>query len=122
MTDRNSALTEHGYHRLSIKAVVPETSDASSYVLDVPAELADTFEYRPGQFCTFRFRINDEEVVRSYSMSSSPSTDHDLTVTVKRVDGGLVSNWMLDHLSNGDEVELTKPAGVFCPQESETPA
>ncbi len=54
--------------------------------------------YRPGQFCTFRFRIDGDEVVRSYSMSSAPETDDDLAVTVKRVDGGLVSNWMLDHL------------------------
>ena len=44
-----------------------------------------------------------------------------LTVTVKRVTGGLVSNWFLDHLHEGDVIEVTKPAGVFCPQESARP-
>ena len=34
---------------------------------------------------------------------------------------GCVSNWFLDNLSEGDTIELTKPAGVFCPQESERP-
>ena len=53
-------------------------------------------------------------------MSSAPETDDDLTVTVKRVAGGLVSNWFLDHLAEGDVVEVTKPAGVFCPQDSGT--
>ena len=47
-------------------------------------------------------------------MSSAPETDADLTVTVKRVPGGLVSNWLHDHVSEGDVLDSTKPAGVFC--------
>ena len=65
-----------------------ETHDASSFVLDVPAHLAETFRYRPGQFCTFRVHVDGQEQLRSYSMSSAPETDDDLTVTVKRVAGG----------------------------------
>ena len=42
-------------------------------------------------------------------------------MTVKRVAGGLVSNWFLDTVSEGSVLELTKPAGVFCPQETERP-
>jgi 3-ketosteroid 9alpha-monooxygenase subunit B len=37
------------------------------------------------------------------------------------VAGGLVSNWLLDNLADGDVLEVTKPAGVFCPQETERP-
>jgi 3-ketosteroid 9alpha-monooxygenase subunit B len=119
--DHDPVLRVHGYHQLRIKRVVRETEDARSFVLDVPSELAEIFRYRPGQFCTFRIRIGDDEQLRSYSMSSAPQTDSDLTVTVKRVVGGLVSNWMLDNLTDGDLLELTKPAGVFCPQETERP-
>ena len=54
-------------------------------------------------------------------MSSSPETDADLTVTVKRVAGGLVSNWLLDNVTTGDVVEATRPAGVFCPQPVRAP-
>jgi ferredoxin-NADP reductase len=90
-------------------------------VLDVPEHLADTFRYRPGQFCTFRVHVDGDEQLRSYSMSSAPATDGELTVTVKRVEGGLVSNWFLDNLSEGDTIELTKPAGVFCPRDSGRP-
>jgi ferredoxin-NADP reductase len=90
-------------------------------VLDVPDDLRETFRYRPGQFCTFRVRADGNEQLRSYSMSSSAETDNDLTVTVKRVAGGVVSNWFLDHVREGDVLEVTKPAGVFCPQATERP-
>ena len=121
MNDHDPVLRQHGYHSLRIARVVPETHDASSFVFDVPEDLAETFRYRPGQFCTFRVHVDGDEQLRSYSMSSAPATDSELTVTVKRVAGGLVSNWFLDNLSAGDTIELTKPAGVFCPQDSEVP-
>ena len=47
-------------------------------------------------------------------MSSAPEGDEPFTVTVKRVPGGVVSNWMIDHVAPGDTVEVTPPAGVFC--------
>jgi 3-ketosteroid 9alpha-monooxygenase subunit B len=121
VNDHDPVLRQHGYHSLRIARVVAETHDASSFVLDVPEELEAVFRYRPGQFCTFRVQIDGDEHLRSYSMSSAPATDDELTVTVKRVAGGLVSNWFLDNLSSGDTMQLTKPAGVFCPQESESP-
>jgi ferredoxin-NADP reductase len=117
MTDHSSVLHAHGYHKLRVKHVVRETHDASSFVLEVPDELAATFRYRPGQFCTFRVPVDGVAQVRSYSMSSTPQIDTDLTVTVKRVAGGLVSNWLLDHLRVGDVIEVTRPAGVFCAKE-----
>ena len=77
----------HGFHPLRVKRVVDETADTRSFVLDVPPELAATFNYRPGQFCTFRVRLGADEHFRCYSMSSAPDTDADLAVTVKRVPG-----------------------------------
>jgi ferredoxin-NADP reductase len=121
VSDQNPVLRDHGYHSLRIIRVVGETHDASSFVLDIPDDLTETFRYRPGQFCTFRVHIDGEEQLRSYSMSSAPALDDHLAVTVKRVTGGLVSNWFLDHLHVGDRIEVTKPAGVFCPQESARP-
>jgi ferredoxin-NADP reductase len=121
MSAHDPVLRDHGYHALRIKQIVRETHDASSFVLDVPPELEATFRYRPGQFCTFRVRVDGEEAFRSYSMSSAPETDADLAVTVKRVAGGLVSNWFLDTLSVGDPLEVTRPAGVFCPREADRP-
>ena len=79
------------------------------------------FAYEPGQFCTFRVHLGEDELLRCYSMSTAPETDDDLAVTVKRVPGGLVSNWFHDHVAEGDVLEVTRPAGVFCPRDGGRP-
>jgi 3-ketosteroid 9alpha-monooxygenase subunit B len=105
---------DHGFHPLRIARIVRETEEASSFVLEIPSDLEGSFAYRAGQFCTFRTRIDDRPRLRCYSMSSSPDTGDEFAVTVKRVPGGVVSNWMIDSLTPGDLVETTRPAGVFC--------
>jgi ferredoxin-NADP reductase len=104
-----------------VARVVAETADAASFVLDVPDELGDAFAYEAGQFCTFRVVVDGEPLLRCYSMSSAPAIDDELNVTVKRVPGGVVSNWLLDHVEAGTELEVTFPAGVFllAPDETE---
>jgi ferredoxin-NADP reductase len=109
---------DHGFHDLRVKAVVEETADTKSFVLDVPPDLGEAFRYRAGQFCTFR---GPDDLLRCYSMSSAPETDADLTVTVKRVPGGRVSNWFNDHVTAGDVLAVTRPAGVFAPASDERP-
>lgn len=101
------------YHSLRVNRVVAETADASSIVFDVPAPLSAAFAYRAGQFVTLRLDIGGERLFRSYSMSSSPATDTDLQVTVKRVPGGVVSNWLNDTLAAGDVIDVSVPAGAF---------
>jgi 3-ketosteroid 9alpha-monooxygenase subunit B len=112
-TSQPGAVRDHGFHPLRIRRVVRETAEAASFVLDVPAELRAVFGYEAGQFLTFRAHLRGEVHHRCYSMSSSPSVDDELQVTVKRVPGGLVSNWMIDSLGPGDVVEASVPAGVF---------
>jgi 3-ketosteroid 9alpha-monooxygenase subunit B len=111
---RRSGSRDHGFHALRVRRVVAETPEAVSVVLDVPAELQDAFGYDAGQFLTFRLTVDGRQHLRSYSMSSSPEVDDELAVTVKRVAGGVVSNWIADALSAGDTLESTCPAGVFC--------
>jgi ferredoxin-NADP reductase len=101
------------YHLLAVDDVVAETADARSFVLGIPPDLAETFRYRAGQFCTFRAEIGGEPVVRSYSMSSSPDVGDRFTVTVKRVAGGKMSSWMNDALRPGAQIEAMRPAGLF---------
>ena len=115
--DQSQALSTltgaHGFHRVPVKAVFDDTKDARTYLLDVPTDLREAFRYEPGQFCTFRVPIGGTDHLRSYSMSSAPGIDRDVAVTVKRVPGGLVSNWMYDHVHEGSVLQVTRPAGVF---------
>ena len=112
---------DHEYHPLAVVDVVDETADTKSFVLEVPDALAATFAYAAGQFCTFRALIGGEPVVRCYSMSSSPDVGDPLTTTVKRVDGGRMSNWMNDALVAGDTIDVMSPAGLFVLHPSDAP-
>lgn len=109
------------YHSLTVAEVIDETADTRSFVLDVPPPLDPVFAYTAGQFCTFRATIDGEPVVRCYSMSSSPDTGDPFTVTVKRVPGGRMSNWMNETLAPGDAIEVMPPTGLFVLRDAATP-
>ncbi|WP_308257277.1 ferredoxin--NADP reductase [Pseudonocardia lacus] len=102
--------------RLRVREVVVETADARSVVLEVPPEHAERFRYAPGQFLTVRVPgSGGRTAARCYSLAGVPGLDEHLTVTVKRVAGGAVSNWICDNLRPGHELEALPPAGRFTP-------
>jgi 3-ketosteroid 9alpha-monooxygenase subunit B len=102
-------------HRLRVAEVIAETPDAHSLVLSLPPGLAAAFAYRPGQYLTVLVPRNGGKVARCYSLSSSPHTDADLKITVKRVRDGQASNWICDHIRAGGTLDLLPPAGEFTP-------
>lgn len=71
------------------------------------------FNFKPGQFITFKLDINGVKTYRSYTISSSPSRPFSLMVTIKKIAGGVVSNYLTESLNVGDEVTVTGPDGVF---------
>lgn len=100
------------FHALPVAEVVTETEDTVTVRFAVPSELGDTFTYAAGQYLTLRFVIDGQDVRRAYSMSSAPHENH-LAVSVKRVEGGLVSNHIADHLAAGQTVDVMPPQGRF---------
>ncbi len=100
------------FHPLKVREVMKETEDAVSVHFEVPEDLKSLFEYKQGQYLTLKFDINGEEVRRSYSMCSSPREEY-LAVTVKRVKGGVVSNYVADAVKAGQMVEVMPPDGRF---------
>lgn len=102
-----------GFTPVQIKQVIRETSDAVSLVLDIPEPSRDQFRYLAGQFVTILVMMNGTQHRRCYSMSSSPTVDPDLRITVKRDRDGLVSNWINDTVSIGDELHIAPPEGRF---------
>ena len=105
------------YYQVPVAEVIRETDEASSLVLDVPAALAGTFAYRPGQFVTVRVPSDQTgSVARCYSLCTSPLAGDLPAITVKRTAGGYASNWLLDNVTAGTVLELLPPAGTFCPR------
>jgi ring-1,2-phenylacetyl-CoA epoxidase subunit PaaE len=70
-------------------------------------------KYQAGQYITLIVRVNGRRYARPYSFSSAPSVDSLLEVTVKRVQGGIVSNYINTELKVGDIIEVLEPMGDF---------
>ncbi|WP_448144905.1 FAD-binding oxidoreductase [Pseudomonas silesiensis] len=94
-------------------AVIDETHDVKTFVFRCADWRALSFE--PGQFITVSPIIAGQSVSRCYTISSSPTRPFALSITVKRVPGGTVSNWLHDHLNAGDTLLASGPAGSFTP-------
>lgn len=91
--------------------IIDETHDFRSFRFEV--EPGEAIDYKPGQFITLLFDIDGATVRRNYTISSSPSRPHHISVTVKRVEGGHISNWLHDTLKVGDTIRSTGPNGRF---------
>ncbi len=70
----------------------------------MPPELRDAYRFRQGQFLTLREMLDGEDVRRSYSVCVGVpeyERDGELRVAIKRVAGGLFSNWANDRSGPG---------------------
>ncbi len=106
---------KRGWMELKVTQVVTETSDTLTFLLEDAAEGGRPFDYYAGQYLTFRFDdLAPKPIVRSYTMSSSPRQDGASAFTVKRVEKGLVSNWLCDHVKVGTILKARGPIGKFC--------
>lgn len=97
--------------RARIVRIVDETHDTKSFVLRPNARWRGRF--RPGSFLTVHLPIDGRTVTRSYSISASNPAAGLVTITVKRVPGGLASSWMARHLGPGDVLEIGEAQGHF---------
>ncbi|MEJ6683144.1 MAG: FAD-binding oxidoreductase [SAR86 cluster bacterium] len=97
---------------LYVTDIIEETHDV--YTFRFRGDPLCRFEYKAGQYCTFVLNIDGKRVLRSYTISSTPTRPFVLEVTVKRVTDGLVSNWLPDNLKIGDSVKIAGPKGKFC--------
>ena len=100
------------YFNLIVREVVKETNKAKSFLLDVPTNLAGTFSWQPGQHVNVRVKIGKQSYIRSYSISNCPQT-LGLRLTVKAVEQGTVSNYLLKQVKAGQYLSVSKPRGQF---------
>jgi ring-1,2-phenylacetyl-CoA epoxidase subunit PaaE len=107
------------YLALTVVALTQETPDTVTIHLQRPDGQA--VPSKPGQFLTLLVPCGpagSRPERRAYSLSSTPAEAPLLSVTVKRVTGGLVSNYLLDNLKVGQQYEVLPPLGSFVVQPS----
>ncbi|HLV41271.1 MAG TPA: 1,2-phenylacetyl-CoA epoxidase subunit PaaE [Brumimicrobium sp.] len=100
------------FHTLTVKDIRQETDDAVSIALTVPTELNTDYNYKPGQYLTFRTTLEEEEVRRSYSICTGLH-ENELRVAVKKMVHGKFSTFANKELKVGDEIEVMTPMGTF---------
>lgn len=96
---------------LQCDMVIPETDGCMTFAFRAPS--GAWFDYLPGQFLTLELPVPGGPLLRTYTISSSPSRPLSISVTVKAQGGSLGTRWMLDHLKPGMRIKAHGPAGVF---------
>ncbi|MBT1158189.1 hybrid-cluster NAD(P)-dependent oxidoreductase [Aminobacter anthyllidis] len=71
------------------------------------------FRYKPGQFVTLELPAEPAPVMRTYTLSSSPSRPFSIAVTVKAQAGSVGTRWMFDQLKPGVRIKAYGPSGDF---------
>ena len=100
-------------YALRVAAVIRETVDACSLVLEIPDALRPAFCYRAGQFVTLQIPHAGQTLSRSYSLASSPECDTEHKITIKRIADGRISSWINDNVKVGDVLQCLPPGGLF---------
>lgn len=111
MTTAAPPCLDDAEHTLVCVDVRQETHDVKTFTFR-SAE-GQPFAFAAGQFLRFAVEVQGEALSRCYSASSSPLRPSLISVTVKRVEGGVVSNWLHDHLTVGSQLNAVGPSGQF---------
>ena len=93
------------FHPLKVRAIEPDTAEAVIVSFDVPPDLRATFGFTQGQYLTLRHTIDGQDLRRSYSICAGVD-DGELRVGVRKVKGGVFSNWINSDLKPGDSLQV----------------
>ena len=100
----------------TLTRIVLETHDTKSYFFKPEKPLN---QYKAGAHINIKFDANGQTVNRTYTLSSCPEltfntkSAEEFSITVKRVNDGLASNWLFENLTEGKQISVSQPQGNF---------
>jgi ring-1,2-phenylacetyl-CoA epoxidase subunit PaaE len=100
------------FHELRVRKVQPDTQEAVIVTFEVPEALRPVFGFTQGQYLTLRKDLDGQDLRRSYSICAGVD-DGELRVGVRKVRGGVFSNWINEQLKPGDTLSVMAPQGRF---------
>jgi ring-1,2-phenylacetyl-CoA epoxidase subunit PaaE len=101
------------FHDLQIAAVRGDTDEAIVVSFETPPSLRNLYRFEPGQHVTLRALVGGEDLRRSYSICSAEDEDA-IFIGVRKVVGGVFSNWLHEHAKPGRTLAVMPPQGRFC--------
>lgn len=93
-----------------IEQVIPETPDAATVVIRPGADWAG---HKPGQYLRLGIDVDGVRLWRAYSLTHGPRRDGRISITVKAVPDGIVSNFVVHEARPGTLVHLEQAEGEF---------
>ncbi|WP_312855882.1 ferredoxin reductase [Nocardioides stalactiti] len=96
--------------RGKIVAVQAETADAATIVIK-PGR--DWRGHEPGQYLQVGVDVDGVRLWRSYSLTHGPRRDGHISITVKAIPDGVVSNHLVHRARAGEMIHLQQAAGDF---------
>ena len=97
--------------RGKVERVEPQGSEAASVLIRPGYEWPG---HKPGQYVRLGVVVDGVYYWRAYSLTSDPAPEDGLiSVTPKKVDGGVVSPYLVQKIQPGDLVRLGEIEGVF---------
>ncbi len=96
---------------LEVVSVADEAPEVKTFTFRSDAQT--WFRYQPGQFITLELPVGDEPLMRTYTLSSTPSRPFSISVTVKAQPDSVGTRWMFDNLAPGSLLRAYGPAGQF---------
>jgi len=97
--------------RLCVADIIEETSTTKT--LRLVSEDHHLPPFQSGQYITLFLETGPIKTSRPYSLSSPPNQHGYYDITVRRIENGLVSNYLLDEVKKGDHLVTSGPAGSF---------
>ena len=102
---------------VKVAEVIEQSADTKTFWLEAdPSKGTEALAwFSAGQYLSVSLEIGPMKLTRPYSLSSSPreALAGRYGLTIKRVEGGLASNYILDNWTVGTEVIVSEPLGVF---------
>lgn len=98
---------------INATVVAKRVLTTESVEVSFKVEDGSALEYEAGQYITLECEIEGQGVQRCYSLASTPKTDKTLKIGLKRIRGGVMSNFIVDNLGLNAIVKLKQARGKF---------
>ena len=110
-----------GFRQLRVANIHKESDSVTSFILS-PVDGQPLPLFQAGQFVVLRLHLDPDKpaVLRSYSLSDLPATDH-FRISVKSESNGIGSSFLCNHTQEGDVFEVSAPRGSFALRPSQAP-
>jgi len=99
------------FHTLTVAGIERLCDDAVAVTFDVPDALRSAYDFEAGQSLTLRRIIEGQDHRRDYSICAAVGERP--RVGVRLIPGGRFSEWLVNEVRPGDEVEVQTPRGSF---------